>query len=96
MNTMSWWEVLLVFAGIPTLLFAAVTLLVLRFATARVPDGLAALADPEMTPGAEQAPPVQEGAPSEGANIPPGSSADQATEGAAAVGDADLDEGDPN
>lgn len=38
---MTWWQILLVFVCIPAAMFASVTALVLRFATARVPDGLA-------------------------------------------------------
>ena len=37
---MSWWQILLVFAGIPVLMSVLITALVWRFATARVPDGL--------------------------------------------------------
>lgn len=37
---MPWWQILLVFAGIPALVFALITTAVWRFTTARVPDGL--------------------------------------------------------
>lgn len=37
---MTWWQIILVFVGIPTAAFTVITLLVLRFATARVPDGI--------------------------------------------------------
>ena len=37
---MSWSQILLVFAGIPALVFALITTAVWRFTTARVPDGL--------------------------------------------------------
>ena len=37
---MTWWQVLLVFVGIPVAMFVVITVVVLRFATARVPDGL--------------------------------------------------------
>ena len=37
---MTWWQILLVFVGIPAAVFLLVTGVVLRFATARVPDGL--------------------------------------------------------
>lgn len=49
---MTWWQILLVFIGIPAGMFVAVTVLVLRFATARVPDGLARVAEhpgPQVT-----------------------------------------------
>ncbi len=42
---MTWWQILLVFVGIPAAMFVAITLLVLLFATARVPDGLARAAE---------------------------------------------------
>ena len=37
---MSWWQSLLVFAGIPILVFVLITAVVWRFTTVRVPDGL--------------------------------------------------------
>ena len=37
---MTWWQILLVFVGIPAAAFLLITGLVLRFTTARVPDGL--------------------------------------------------------
>jgi hypothetical protein len=37
---MTWWQVLLVFVGIPIAISALITVVVLRFTTARVPDGL--------------------------------------------------------
>lgn len=42
---MTRWQALLVFAGIPTAMFVLITVVVLRFATARVPDGLARAAE---------------------------------------------------
>ena len=37
---MAWWQILLVFVGIPAGLFALITVAVLTFAEARVPDGI--------------------------------------------------------
>ena len=37
---MTWWQILLVFAGIPAAMFLLITVVVLRFTTPRVPDGL--------------------------------------------------------
>ena len=37
---MTWWQILLVFVGIPAAIFLLITVAVFRFATARVPDGL--------------------------------------------------------
>ena len=37
---MSWWQILLVFAGIPVLVFVLITAVVWRFTTPGVPDGL--------------------------------------------------------
>ena len=42
---MTWWQVLLVFVGIPVAMFVLITVVVLRFTTARVPDGLARAAE---------------------------------------------------
>lgn len=47
-----WWQILLVFVGIPAAVFVTVTVLVFRFATARVPDGLAREAQ-HAGPGAD-------------------------------------------
>ena len=53
---MTWWQALLVFIGIPVAVFALVTVVVLRFTSSRVPDGLAnALADQQ----AERATPTE-------------------------------------
>jgi hypothetical protein len=46
---MGWWQVLLVFVATPLLLFALITVVVWRFSTARVPDGLVARARPETS-----------------------------------------------
>lgn len=40
---MTWWQVLLVFAGIPAVMFVAITVVVLRLTTPTTPDGIAAL-----------------------------------------------------
>jgi hypothetical protein len=45
----TWWQVLLVFVGIPAAAFFVITLLVMTFARARVPDGLLRAA--EVTDG---------------------------------------------
>lgn len=42
---MTWWQVLLVFVGVPVAMFVFITLVVLRFTIARVPDGLARAAE---------------------------------------------------
>lgn len=41
MDLAEWWQVLLVFVGIPTVLFAIITVLVMALVEGRVPDGLA-------------------------------------------------------
>jgi hypothetical protein len=43
---MTWYEVLLLFVGIPVGLFVLITVLVLRFTTPRVPDGVRRAAEP--------------------------------------------------
>lgn len=53
---MTWWQVLLVFVGIPAGLFALITALVLRFATARIPDGLVRPEEPESQRGEDSEP----------------------------------------
>ena len=40
---MTWWEVLLVFAGIPAVMFAVITVVVLTLTKPTTPDGIAAL-----------------------------------------------------
>lgn len=52
---MTWWQVLLVFVGIPVAMFVVITVVVFRFTTARVPDGLlgAAEQDDEEEPPPE-------------------------------------------
>ena len=40
---MTWWEVLLVFAGIPALMFVVITVVVLTLTKPTTPDGIAAL-----------------------------------------------------
>ena len=37
---MNWWQILLVFVGIPIVGFLLVTVVVLRFTTPQVPDGV--------------------------------------------------------
>ncbi len=37
---MTWWQILLVFVGIPIVVFLLVTVVVLRFTTPQVPDGV--------------------------------------------------------
>ncbi|WP_343905748.1 hypothetical protein [Nocardioides aquiterrae] len=49
---MTWWQIVLVFVGIPAAMFVTVAALVFRFATARVPDGLARAAQ-DTGPGAD-------------------------------------------
>jgi hypothetical protein len=44
--SMTWYEVLLLFVGIPVGLFVLITVLVLRFTTPRVPDGVRRAAEP--------------------------------------------------
>jgi len=64
----SWWAVLGVFVGIPMALFVTITLVVLRFTTARVPDGLAIgeRPSPEDAHFVEEAPPGHESEPEDG------------------------------
>lgn len=52
---MTWWQIALTFVGIPAAIFVLITLVVFRFATARVPDGLAVAADVEAE-GDEESP----------------------------------------
>ena len=40
-----WWQGLLVFVGIPIVMFVLITVVVLRFTTPRVPDGLPRVAE---------------------------------------------------
>lgn len=42
---MTWWQILLVFVGIPAAVFVVITALGLAFASAPVPDGLARAAE---------------------------------------------------
>jgi len=53
----SWWEVGLTFAGIPAVLFVAVTALVMKFSTFHVPDGVAAAR--RQAESSLEAPPAQ-------------------------------------
>ena len=61
---MTWWQILLVFVGIPAAAFFLRTVVVLRFPSARVPDGLLRAADEEQA-GDDQAP-EDHGNPGEG------------------------------
>ena len=40
---MTWWEVLLVFAGIPALMFVVITVVVLTLTKPTTPDGIATM-----------------------------------------------------
>ena len=51
---MTWWQILLVFVGIPAAVFVLITAVVFRFTTARVPDGL--LRTAEQQDGDDRAP----------------------------------------
>ena len=42
---MTWWQVMLVFVGIPVVVVVLITVVVLRFTVARVPDGLTRAAE---------------------------------------------------
>ena len=42
---MTWWQVVLVFVGIPVAMVVLITVAVVRFTVARVPDGLARAAE---------------------------------------------------
>ena len=44
-NDMTWWQAVLVFVGIPLATVILITVVVLRFTVARVPDGLARAAE---------------------------------------------------
>ena len=57
---MSRWQVLLVFVGIPAAMFVRITVVVLRFTVARVPDGLAHAAD-QLPKGDDPAPAEHDG-----------------------------------
>lgn len=60
---MTWWQILLVFVGIPAGVFLLITGIVLRFTTARVPDGLqrAAEQQDEDAPAAQAGPDEDDG-----------------------------------
>ena len=61
---MTWWQVVLVFAGIPAAVFGVVTVVVLRFTTSRVPDGLAHARTGQ--PGPDRATPTKDTGADEG------------------------------
>lgn len=49
---MTWWQVLPVFVGIPVVMFVLITVVVLRFTTPRVPDGLLRVTEQQDGDGA--------------------------------------------
>jgi hypothetical protein len=57
---MTWWQVLPVFVGIPVVMFVLITVVVLRFTTPRVPDGLLRVA--EQQDGDDPSPEEDDGA----------------------------------
>lgn len=68
---MAWWQVILIFGGVPAALFGAITLLVLLTSRARVPDGIAAAAEADSKSYASRAADATTTAGPEEATMPP-------------------------